>query len=56
MEGMALMQANHGPREGEGMSMAGRIGKRNRGAKAVVGRDKLGGDVVQLGQGGVLLV
>jgi pentatricopeptide repeat protein len=42
-------QANHGPREGEGVSMAWRIGKRSRGAKAVVGRDELGGDAVQPG-------
>jgi hypothetical protein len=37
------MQVDHSPREGEGMSMAWRIGKRSRGAKAVVGRDELGG-------------
>jgi hypothetical protein len=36
--------------------MAWRIRKRSHGAKAVVGRDELGGDVVQSGQGGFLLV
>jgi hypothetical protein len=48
-EGTALIQVDHSPREGDGVSMAWRIGKRSRGAKAVVGRDKLGGDAVQPG-------
>jgi hypothetical protein len=43
------MQADHGPREGGGVSMAWRIGKRSCEAKAVGGRDELGGDAVQLG-------
>jgi hypothetical protein len=48
-EGTALIQVDHGPREGEGVSMTWRIGKRSREAKAVVGRDELGEDAVQLG-------
>jgi hypothetical protein len=44
------------PREGGSVSMAWRIKKRSREAKTVVGRDELGGDTVQSGQGGFLLV
>jgi hypothetical protein len=36
--------------------MAWRIRKGSREAKTVVGHDELGGDAVQLGQGGFLLV
>jgi hypothetical protein len=36
--------------------MAWRIRKRSREAKTVVGRDELGGDTVQSGQGGFLLM
>jgi hypothetical protein len=50
------MQANYGPREGGGVSMACRIRKGSREAKTVVGRDELGGDAVQSRQGGFLLV
>jgi hypothetical protein len=38
------------------VSMAWRIRKRCREAKTVVGRDELGGDAVQSGRGGFLLV
>jgi hypothetical protein len=38
---------DHGPRKGGGVSIAWRIGKRSRKAKAMVGRDELGGDAVQ---------
>jgi hypothetical protein len=44
------MQADHGPNEGESMSIAWQIRKRSREAKTVVGRDELGGDAVQSGQ------
>jgi hypothetical protein len=43
------MQVDHGPREDGSMSMAWRIRKRSHEAKAVVGRDELGGDAVQPG-------
>jgi hypothetical protein len=44
------------PREGGSVSTAWRIRKRSREAKTVVGRVELGGDAVQSGQGGFLLV
>jgi hypothetical protein len=36
--------------------MARQVGRRSCEAKTVVGRDELGGDAVQSGQGGVFLV
>jgi hypothetical protein len=50
------MQVDHGPREDRSKSMAWRIRKRSREVKTVIGRDELGGDAVQSGQGGVFLV
>jgi hypothetical protein len=48
-EGMALMQADHGPRGGGGAVMARRAGRRGGKAKAATGRDKLVGATVQPG-------
>jgi hypothetical protein len=42
-EGMALMQADHGPHGGGGVIMARRIGRRSCEAKATTGCDELGG-------------
>jgi hypothetical protein len=52
-EDVILMQAGLDPREGGSVSMAWRIRKKSREAKTVVGRNELGGDAVQSGQGGV---
>jgi hypothetical protein len=43
VEDTALIQTDHGPREGGGVSMAWRIGKKSYGAKAMTGRNELGG-------------
>jgi hypothetical protein len=55
-EDVILMQTGLDPREGRSMSMAWQIRKRSHEAKTVVRRDELGGDAVQSGQGGFLLV